>query len=79
MHNLGRMVLRKLNAFMCVFKSKDIDKGMYGYQDVYISVDAREFARVCLSIGMLSVSRRGLRNQLRALLWLDVSLSFVLE
>lgn len=34
----------------------------------------------CLSIGMLCcVSRLRLRNQLRALLWLDVSLSFVLK
>jgi len=65
---------------MCVsVQSKYRDKGIYDHV-VYISVNARESIAACLSIGMLCcVSRLRLRKQLRALLWLDVSLSFVLE
>lgn len=63
-------------VFLCLGCNLNLGAHKASRVHTFLPVSARRPA--CLSTGMLRcVSRLGLRNQLRALLWLDVSLSFV--
>lgn len=76
LHNPKGTVSGRRGVFLCLGCNLNLGAHKASRVHTFLPVSARRPA--CLSTGMLRcVSRLGLRNQLRALLWLDVSLSFV--